>query len=222
MIAFARDCSESKYSASVPEATEPAWHAGFLALLPAVRDQLRFTLRGLSPDERAEAMAECIASIAVSYAKLHARGKTDVAFVCTLADFAVRQYFAGRRVGNKLNSDDVTSPYAQRRRRICVKSLDQRNPAGEWKEIVVEDGRATPADVAASRIDLDDWFSQLPSLKRGIAQRLATGETTKDTAREFDLTPGRISQLRRELEVDWLAFHGESLEDGGQPVMATC
>ena len=99
----------------------------------------------------------------------------------------------------------------QRKRGFFVKSLDQRNPAGEWKEIVVEDGRVTPAEVAASRIDIDDWLSQLPRLKRNVAETLAKGETTSATARRFDVTPGRVSQVRRELEDDWADFQGEPL-----------
>jgi hypothetical protein len=38
---------------------------------------------------------------------------------------------------------------------------------------------------------------------------LARGETTGRAAREFGLTPGRISQLRRELYQAWRAFQGD-------------
>jgi hypothetical protein len=203
MIAFGREYSE--------QPVKPAWHDGFLKLLPAIREHLRFALRRLSAADRAEAMAECIANVAISYARLHEQGKLAVAFPTSLADFAIRKYFAGRRVGTAINSNDVTSPYAQRLRGLVVKSLDQRNPAGEWKEIVVEDGRATPAEVAASRIDIDDWFGQLSQLKRGIAQTLATGETTLETAKRFALTSGRVSQVRKELADSWADFQGEAL-----------
>jgi hypothetical protein len=202
MIAFAR-----------PETTDynvpPAWHAGLLAILPQIHQQLRFAFRKLPPDERAEAIAECIANITAEYAKLHERGKADVAFVSTLGDFAIRHYYAGRRTGCELNINDVSSPYCQRQRRFVLKSLDQRSPNGEWKETVVEDRRSTPADVAASRIDLEDWFGQLPRFKRDIAETLATGESTSATARRFQVTPGRVSQLRREFEENWMEFQGE-------------
>lgn len=134
-----------------------------------------------------------------------------VAYGSTLAEYAVRQYFAGRRVGNRLNCDDVSSPYAQCKRGIKVRSLDRRDPSGAWREIIVEDHRSTPAEIAASRIDLDDWFSQLPKLKRGVAQTLATGESTQETARRFQMSPGRVSQIRRELETDWTEFQGEPI-----------
>jgi hypothetical protein len=203
MIAFAREYSE--------QPTEPAWHTGFLAILPQIREHLRFAFRRMPASERAEAMAEAVANVAINYARLHEQGKLDVAFPTTLADYAIRQYFAGRRVGSRLNANDISSPYAQRQRGFQVKSLDQRRPDGEWKEIVVEDRRCTPAEVAASRIDLDNWFGQLPRLKRGIAETLATGETGAETASMFGVTPGRVSQVRRELEIDWAVYHGEPL-----------
>jgi hypothetical protein len=65
--------------------------------------------------------------------------------------------------------------------------------------------------VASSRIDFGDWLDRLPRLKRGIAEALATGETTTEAAHRFDVTPGRVSQLRRELEADWARFQGEPL-----------
>lgn len=204
MIAFARP-------ASTDQNPTPAWHASFMAILPRVREHLRFAFRRMPPDERAEAMAETIANVAVAFAALHARGRASAAFTTPLCDYAIRHYYAGRRVGTSLNVNDVSSPYAQRRRGFRLRSLDRRDPGGVWKEIVVEDGRATPAEVAASRIDLDDWLNQLPRLKRGIAETLATGETTSETARRFSVTAGRVSQVRRELENNWAEFQGEAL-----------
>lgn len=204
MIAFAREYPEEQPST-------PAWHEGFLKLLPAIHEQLRFCLRKLRPDERADAMAECIASITVEYAKLYEQGKLDVAYASTLVTYSVRHFFAGRRVGNRLNANDITSPWAQKQRGFHVKSLDQRTPNGEWKEVVVEDRRASPATVAASRIDIEEWLDGLPRPKRYIAEMLATGETTSEAANRFDVTPGRISQLRKELAESWDDFQAQAL-----------
>ena len=204
MIAFAQQCREEE-----PET--PAWHEGFLKLLPTIRDQLRFSLRRLAPEQRSEAMAECTANAAVSYARLHEQGKLDVAYASSLATFAVKHYFSGRRIGSHLNADDVSSPWAQRQRGFRVRSLDRREPSGQWKEVIVEDGRASPAEVAASRIDIEDWLDGLPRFKRNVAETLGTGETTKATATKFALTAGRISQLRKELAESWDAFQAQAL-----------
>src|SRR5690348_17309167 len=107
MIAFARECPNE-------QAAPPAWHDGFCKLLPAIRSQLRFCLRKLSPSERAEALSECIANITIAYARLHEQNRLEVAFASSLVAFAVKQYFSGRRVGTNLNIDDIGSPYCQR------------------------------------------------------------------------------------------------------------
>ncbi len=75
--------------------------------------------------------------------------------------------------------------------------------------MLVEDRRSTPADIAASRIDFEDWLSQLPRRQRAIAELLATGESTKLVARHFGVTPGRVSQLRQQLHGSWCAWQGE-------------
>jgi hypothetical protein len=204
MIEFAHHCLEDQIAA-------PAWHAGFLKLLPALREQLRFALRKLSRDERVEATAECIAAIAATYAKLHEQDKTNVAFPSSLVAYAVRRYYGGRRVGTPLNADDVSSPWAQKQRGFRVRSLDQRDAAGCWKEVVVQDHRSTPAEVAASRLDFEAWLDGLSRLKRGVAEILGTGETTKATARRFDVTPGRVSQIRSELAESWESFQAQAL-----------
>jgi len=203
MIAFARDDSE--------ETATPAWHAGFLALLPQIQECLRFAFRKLPACERDEAMAEAVANTAIAYARLYERGKLDVAFASSLADFAVKWYFAGRRVGTKLNVNDIGSPYARRRRGFVLKSLDQRAAGGEWKETLIEDKTSGPAEIAAARLDVETWLARMPRLKRGIAKTLATGESTSATAKRFEVTPGRVSQIRRELAENWADYQGESL-----------
>jgi hypothetical protein len=76
-------------------------------------------------------------------------------------------------------------------------------------EILVEDNRATPADIARVRIDFADWLKTLPRRTRRIAEVLSTGETTSCVAKRFHVSAGRISQLRRQLYEGWLEFTGE-------------
>ena len=44
-------------------------------------------------------------------------------------------------------------------------------------------------------------------------EELAIGHSTGDVAKRFGLTPGRISQMRRELHQSWEEFHQGSPED---------
>jgi hypothetical protein len=106
---------------------------------------------------------------------------------------------------------DVSSPCCQVHKRITVERLDRfDDKKGEWKEVLVEDRHAGPAETAAARIDVADWFASPPRRKRRIAKTLATGETTKRAARKFRVSRGRISQTRRELAAAWREFQGEA------------
>ncbi|HEU5432413.1 MAG TPA: hypothetical protein VFU81_12165, partial [Thermomicrobiales bacterium] len=188
----------------------PAWQAGFLRLLPDICRQLRCAFRGLPPERREEAVQEALANALVAYRRLVERGKADLAYATPLASYAVKQVAGGRRVARPLNMYDTLSRYAQRKLGFAVVRLHQADAAeNTWKEVLVADRRATPAELAASRLDFAAWWRRLPRRKRRIAAALAGGATTSETARVFKLTAGRISQLRRELERNWRQFHGE-------------
>ena len=183
----------------------------FLSLLPAIQEQARFAFRSENPEHRQELIAEVVANCWAAFVRLVERGLIDVVYPTPLAGFAIKQVRDGRRVGTKLNVLDVSSEYCQARKQITVERLDQFDEQkGEWKEVLIEDRHAGPADTAAARIDIADWFARLPKHKRRIAATLATGETTKRTARKFRVTPGRISQTRRELEAAWQDFQGDA------------
>jgi len=186
--------------------------AKFLALLPTIRDQTRFAFRSEPPERRQDLIAEAIANCWVAFVRLVERGLIDVVYPTPLAQFAIRQVRDGRRVGAKLNARDVSSEHAQRLKRFIVERLDRYDDEnGEWQEVVVEDRHVGPAETAAARIDIADWFASLPRKKRHIAATLASGESTKRAARRFRVSPGRISQLRRELHDDWQQYQGEAV-----------
>jgi DNA-directed RNA polymerase specialized sigma24 family protein len=187
-----------------------AWHADFLAILPAIRRHARFSFRNAAPELRQELVQETIANSLANYARLAELGKHDVAFPSALARYAVAQVRAGRRIGNRLQIGDVLSEFAQRKKCFSVERLDYYDGDENcWLEIVVEDRRASPADVAACRIDFASWLTRLPSRLRKMALFLAAGETTSATARKFGVTPARISQIRQWFKKSWEAFHGE-------------
>jgi hypothetical protein len=137
------------------------------------------------------------------------RGKADVAYATPLANYAIRQVIAGRQVGTKPNRRDVLSPNAHADYGIVVERLDMFDEEqGEWRAVLVEDRRATPADIAAARIDVATWLRSLTQRNRRIAKALARGETTSDVAQQFKLSSARISQIRDELKTSWESFQG--------------
>ncbi|MEX2140539.1 MAG: hypothetical protein WD894_14850 [Pirellulales bacterium] len=187
-----------------------SWHHRFLAMLPTIRRQVRLAFAGLPPEERAEAIQEAIVNSLVAHLALLKRGKEDLAYPTPLARYAVAHVRAGRTTGCRLNSHEPLSRYAMRKRGFFVERLDRLEADTDvWQETLVEDKRCTPAEVAAVRLDFAEWLKLLPTRDRRIAIRLATGETTRETARRFRISPGRISQLRIELAQNWAAFQGE-------------
>lgn len=190
--------------------TASACCAKFLVLLPAIREQARFACRTEKPERRQEFIAEVIANCWVAFVRLVERGLLDVVYPTPLAQYAIKQVRDGRRVGCKLNVRDVGSEYAQQAKHFVVERLDRYDAEeDEWREVLLEDRKAGPAETAAARIDIADWFDSLPKKKRRIAATLATGETTKRAARKFGVSAGRISQTRRELQQAWQDFQGE-------------
>jgi hypothetical protein len=198
MITFAR-----------PSPNDIGSHDKFLAMLPTIREQAHLAFRSFDHEAREELIAETIANAWCAFARLVERGKEDVAHSTPLAWYAIRQVRCGRRVGSAIKSRDVMS---LANRHVVVEPLDWfDDQAGEWREALVEDKHAGPADTAAARIDVAAWFRSLGRTKRRIAKLLARGEGTGAVATKFGLSPGRISQLRAELQESWLAMQGKAV-----------
>jgi hypothetical protein len=190
-----------------------AYQDRFLEMLPLIREQASHAFRNEPPSRRQELISEVVANCWVAYVRLIERGLHDVIYASPLARFAIKQVRDGRRVGAKLNVLDVSSRYCQRAKGVKVERLDVLNDnEDQWREIVIEDKRAGPAETAAARIDIGDWFASLPRKKRRIAKLLATGESTSAAARKFRVSHGRISQTRRELLDNWQAFVADDQE----------
>ena len=184
-------------------------------MLPTIQQHAVRRFRHRPPEERDDLAAEAVALAFLMFARLVERRKAKLGYATPLADYACRQVAVGRRLGSPLNVNDVTSTYCQRRKGALVERLDRYDVEdGEWREIVVEDRQATPADIAAIRIDFGDWLQTLSPRQRKVAETLAVGETTSRTARIFRISAGRVSQIRRELYEAWREFHGESLSNG--------
>jgi hypothetical protein len=203
MIAPVRPFSSSR-------ARSPAWHVAFLAMLPAIVAHARLAFRRLDPEARQDAIQEVVANAYRAYARLVHLKKAEIAYPTVLARYAVAQYHDGRRVGNRLNVQDVLSPYAQRRKGFTVQRLDRRDPeSGGWMEAVVEDPKTPPPDQAAFRIDFHRWLDELPRRNRRVAECLALGNSTSQVAKRFRVSAGRVSQLRRELADEWQRYQGD-------------
>src|SRR5579864_1985520 len=175
------------------------WQTVFENVLPTVRNCAAFAFRDVRMEERAELIQECVANAAVACANLVARGRADRIFATAIAGFAIRRTREGRKVGGRLNASDVMSKYCQMRRHLAVRRLGlDGSLEGDWQELM-RGGRKTPVpEQAAFRIDFPTWLARFSRRNQEIALALAEGRGTNEVAREFSLSPSRVSQLRRE------------------------
>jgi hypothetical protein len=182
----------------------------FLSMLPQIRKYVSIQFRHRKPEARAELVAEAVGLAFLMFMQLVRRGRAELAYPTPLARFAVAQVRDGRRVGTSLNVRDVTSLHCHKRKGVNVRSLYRWDETRQlWKELVVEDRRSSPAEIAAIRVDFDEWLRTLSARDRKLALKLAEGETTSRVARMFKISAARVSQLRRELHEKWMEFHGE-------------
>jgi hypothetical protein len=197
-------------AAACPQDPDPRarrYAAKFLALLPLIQQLARRAFRRCAIEERQELIAEVVANCWAAFVRLMDGDREERVFATPLARFAIRQVRDGRRVGTPSNVNDICSHYARQRRGCRVERLDHYDQREQcWKELLVEDRHAGPADTAAARIDFADWLRSLPIRPRCVAEKLAVGETTGAVARRFRLSTGRISQMRRELRQGWDDF----------------
>ena len=154
----------------------------FLEMLPQIRTLACRAFRWLRPELREDLTHEVIANAFCAYFRLVRRGRASMAYPTPLANFAIKQVIAGRRVGSSSRINDVTSPFARSARGMLVERLD--NEQVELRAALVEDRRATPADTAAARIDLAAWFRAMSDKHRVIALALAMGETPSEVAKQ--------------------------------------
>jgi hypothetical protein len=152
------------------------------------------------------------------------RGKDARHFVSTLATYAARVVNSGHRLCGQQKSRDVLSPLAQRRHGFRVESLSASTRThyedlygvidGQRRLDLVEDrlhdNTVSPVpDQVAFRLDFPAWLKTRSERDRRIIANMACDERTSDLARKYRVSPGRISQLRRDDQTDWQRFLGD-------------
>jgi hypothetical protein len=199
---------------SVTPRTGPSVTALFLAHRPRFEAHARFAFRRVGcPHARADRVAETVALAWRHFAALARRGKKPEEFVTTLALRCSQAVKAGRRLVGCETGQDVLSPVAQVRHGVRVTRLPDHDRAhdrhplpDELADALTDNTKSAVPEQAAFRVDFPRWRASLRRRDRRVLDALAGGERTADAARRFKLSPGRISQLRREFEEGWWAF----------------
>jgi hypothetical protein len=194
----------------------PSWQARFEEMAPRIERHAKIAFRHLRAEARAEAVQAVLCNVCCALARLAELNKLDLAYFTPLARYGVSQVKDGRMTGGHLNCKDILSPYCHKKKGLTIERLDKFDEEeGAWIEILLEDRHAGPAQTAAARIDVGNWFATMRPRDRKIAGALAVGERTMDVARRFRLSEGRISQKRDEFRAGWRRFQGELPDQQG-------
>lgn len=105
----------------------------------------------------------------------------------------------------------VGRQFKQSIRSITSEKIDKRSKRPEFQQAQLHDIAAVdalPSESVPGWIDYQVWLASYDERKRGIAEALSLGGTTQEVARQFDVSQGRISQMRREFKRDWEQFKG--------------
>jgi hypothetical protein len=180
---------------------------------------------------RADYEAEVVALSWKWFCRLAGHGKDASQFISALATYAARAVRGGRRLCGQLPAKDVLSELAQKRHGFQVERLPvstQRSfeeihgtVGGQRKMDVMEerlrDNTQSPVpDQAAFRCDFPEWLGTWSERDRRLIQEMARDERTTELADKFKMSPGRISQLRREFHDDWEQFCADPEEVNGE------
>jgi hypothetical protein len=214
---------------SQPPAPAPLEHrqAAFLAALPRIERQGRIAFRGLAgPQTRDDAVAEVVALCWRWFVRLVGRGKDPLACPVVLAGYAARHVRSGRRLCGQEKGNDALSRPAQRRHGFQVGALppSTATPYGDlfgsvhgqrrqdlFEERLRDNAQTPVREQVAFRLDFPAWLATLSARQRRLVRAMARSERTLDLSRKFEVSPGRISQLRRELHDGWTRFCGDSV-----------
>ncbi|HEX5270197.1 MAG TPA: hypothetical protein VFW33_06920 [Gemmataceae bacterium] len=203
-------------------------HAAFMCILPRIELHAQIYFRGVRcPARQADAVQETLALAWRWFVRLVDRGKDPLAFPVVLAAYAARAVRCGRRLCGQEKGKDALSSLAQQRHGFAVEVLTHSMAStheercghvhGQWQQDALEerlrDNTQTPVpEQVCFRLDFPAWLRSLTARERRLVREMANNERTLDLSKLFDLSPARISQLRRELHNDWRRFLGDAAE----------
>lgn len=184
----------------------------FLDIQPRIESQARFAFRHIRcAFRKADCIAETVALCWRWFLRLIERGKDATRFASVLASLAARAVRCGRRLCGQLSARDAMSELAQGRHRFEVRAISEGYTlSSSVQDALYENTQADVPEQVAFRVDFPAWCNTLTERDRRLIEELMLGERTSIVARRFGLTPGRISQRRREFHADWQRFTGDA------------
>ena len=208
-----------------PSAPHAHLQAAFLTILPRIERHGRVFFRGVPCRHRREdAVAEVVALSWCWFVLLIAKGKDPLAFPMKLATYAAKAVKCGRRACGQEKGKDVLSHVAQQRHHFSVEPLPcstasthedrhgtvrGQHRQDTWEERL-HDNTLTPVpEQVCFRLDFPAWLDSLDIARAPPGRRDGQQRAHPGPEPCFELSPARISQLRRELHNDWQRFNGD-------------
>jgi hypothetical protein len=178
--------------------------------LPKVLSHGRVYFRLVKAERKEEYIAEMVALAWKWHRSLAERGKDATRFPTALAKYAARAVRSGRKLAGTERAKDALSPLAQQRKGFAVSPLPGGSSLnGNVFDEALRDNTQTPPDEqCAFRIDFRAWRASRTERDRLVLDDLMVGGRTSEVAGKYGLSPGRVSQLRREFLLDWRRFCG--------------
>jgi hypothetical protein len=164
------------------------------------------------------------------FVRLRQQGKDPGEFLMAFTTLLARAVNSGRRLAGMAKAKDVLNLGTQRRHGFRVEPLpsaprrshESLYATVHGQELLdtyeerLRDNTQTPVpEQVVFRIDWPAWLATLTARERRMIRAMAQNERTLDLSRQFELSPARISQLRREFHDGWTRFCGECEEAAG-------
>ena len=200
-------------------------HAKYLSILPRIELHGRIYFRHLDPHRKADAIQEMRALAWKWLLAINRQGKDPAQFMMAFSTYLARAVNSGRRLAGMAKSKDVMNLHAQKCYGFKVETLPQTprtyhdnlyaTPKVQELHDAFEerlcDNTITPViDQVQFRIDFPAWLQTLTGRERRMIRGMARNERTLDLSKQFELSPARISQIRREFQIDWNRFIDEA------------
>ena len=215
--------SQSTNATSSSTPTQGALHQHFLAILPRIETHAQIHFRYLRcPGKREDAIAEVIAVAWKWFLRATEMGKNVSEFVSALADFAVRHVRQRPQAVQSVEGQGrvlTSRPASRRLPGLASGLLDGPQPRDLLRRSARagshgRDGGPSQGQYPESRARASGFPHRLSGLAvstRGSQSRIAQDMTldlgTFELAEKHGVSPGRISQMRREFVRDWERFH---------------
>jgi hypothetical protein len=173
----------------------------FEAMLPNMTRQCSYLLRHVRSQDRPEAIADALAAAWSAWASMARKGVKNPADVTAAAysHWACKYVRRGSKVGHKgggRGSKDIFRMPGQ------FKAI----PFSELTDAYSTCTRDRIPDIVACKLDFEAWLATRSPRDARVCAALASGATTKETAKRFQVSEPRISQIRSESRASLEAY----------------